>query len=69
MHTNGDLTLFLLALIPNPVFDMASIVGGLSGFPIWRFFVATWAGKTLKAMAFAWAGFYGLQWVVNLFSR
>lgn len=66
MHTNGDLTLFLLALIPNPVFDMASIVGGLSGFPVWRFFLATWLGKTIKAIVFAWGGYYGLSWIARL---
>ncbi len=67
MEINGDLTLFILALIPNPLFDMASMAGGLAGFPLPRFLLATWAGKTLKAIGFAWAGYYGVQWVVDLF--
>ncbi|MBN1260442.1 MAG: VTT domain-containing protein [Anaerolineae bacterium] len=66
MKNHGDLTLFILALIPNPLFDMASIAGGLSGFPVWRFMLATWAGKVLKATAFAWAGFYGIQWILQV---
>jgi len=67
MKMNGDLTLFILALVPNPLFDMASIAGGLAGFPVWRFLLATWAGKTLKAIGVAWGGYYGLQWVLTVF--
>ncbi len=67
MQVNGDLTLFLLSLIPNPLFDMASIAGGLAGFPVRRFLWVTWAGKTLKSMGIAWAGYYGVQWVVDVF--
>jgi len=69
MKANGDLTLFLLALIPNPLFDMASIVGGIDGFPVRRFLLATWAGKTLKAIGIAWAGYYGVQWILGLFGE
>ncbi len=65
MERSGDLTLFLLALIPNPLFDMASIAGGLTGYPLWRFLLVTWVGKTLKLIAFAWAGYYGVQWIQN----
>ncbi|MFP4343371.1 MAG: YqaA family protein [Anaerolineales bacterium] len=67
MHRAGDLVLFVLALVPNPLFDMASIVGGLSGFPLWRFLLATWAGKTLKFVGIAWAGFLGVRWILDLF--
>ncbi len=66
MQKNGMLTLFLLALIPNPVFDLASIAGGLAGFPLRKFLIATWAGKTLKAILVAWAGYYGVAWVLSL---
>lgn len=69
MQANGDLTLFLLALIPNPFFDMASIAGGLAGFPVRRFLLATWAGKTIKAILIAWAGYYGLHWLLNLYGQ
>ncbi len=66
MQQNGLLTLFLLALIPNPFFDLASIAGGLAGFPVRKFLVATWAGKTLKAIIIAWAGYYGVTWILSL---
>jgi len=66
MEQNGLVTLFLLALIPNPFFDLASIAGGLAGFPVRKFLVATWAGKTLKAIIIAWAGYYGVTWMLSL---
>jgi uncharacterized membrane protein YdjX (TVP38/TMEM64 family) len=67
MEVRGGLTLFILALIPNPVFDMASMVGGLAGFPVHRFLLVTWAGKTLKALGFAWAGYFGIRWLMTVF--
>ncbi len=66
MKHYGELTLFLLALIPNPFFDMASIAGGLAGVPLKRFLMITWAGKTIKAIATAWAGYYGITWFQGL---
>ena len=68
MTNYGDLTLFVLALIPNPIFDLASIIGGVAGFPLPRFLLATWLGKTLKAMTFAWAGYYGVSSLAEFFS-
>ncbi len=66
MERNGFLTLFVLSVIPNPFFDMASMAGGLAGFPLHKFLLATWLGKTIKAMAVAWAGYYGIEWVLSL---
>jgi uncharacterized membrane protein YdjX (TVP38/TMEM64 family) len=66
MKRYGEVTLFLLALIPNPFFDMASIAGGLAGIPLKRFLLVTWAGKTIKAIATAWAGYYGITWIQGL---
>jgi membrane protein YqaA with SNARE-associated domain len=52
----GDLTIFLLALIPNPFFDIAGMVAGASKKPLWRFLIWAWLGKTLKMLAFALGG-------------
>lgn len=65
MRRNGFLTLFVLSVIPNPFFDMASMAGGLAGFPLRKFLLATWMGKTIKAMGIAWAGYYGIAWVLR----
>jgi membrane protein YqaA with SNARE-associated domain len=52
----GDLTIFLLALIPNPFFDVAGMVAGALKMPIWRFLIWVWLGKFLKMLAFAYGG-------------
>ncbi len=66
MRKNGELTVFLMGVVPMPLFDLAGIAGGAVGFPVWRFFLATWLGKTIKAVLFAWGGFYGLSWLAGL---
>lgn len=66
MERNGDLTIFILSLFPVPFFDLAAMAGGLVGYPLWRFMLATWAGKTIKACVAAWAGHLGIEWIANL---
>lgn len=56
MLRHGYLTIFILSVIPNPVFDLAGIAAGALHFPVWKFFLACWAGKTVKAIAIAYAG-------------
>jgi len=52
----GDLTVFFLALIPNPFFDIGGIVAGALKMPLWRFLFWCWLGKVLKMIIFAFAG-------------
>ncbi|MCU0519827.1 MAG: VTT domain-containing protein [Anaerolineae bacterium] len=66
MERNGDLTIFLLSVFTVPFFDLAAMAGGFVGYPLWRFMLATWTGKTMKACVFAWAGHLGLAWVAPL---
>jgi uncharacterized membrane protein YdjX (TVP38/TMEM64 family) len=68
MERNGDLTIFVLSLFPVPFFDLAAMAGGLVGYPLWRFMIATWIGKTIKACVAAWAGHMGVAWMANLLS-
>ena len=56
MRKYGDITVFLLALIPNPLFDIAGLVAGALKLPLWRFLLWTLLGKTIKMMAFAFGG-------------
>ena len=66
MERNGDLTIFLLSVFTVPFFDLAAMAGGFVGYPLWRFMLATWSGKTIKACVFAWAGHLGVAWVAPL---
>lgn len=63
MRLHGSVTIFVLSAIPNPVFDLAGIVAGMLRFPVWRFLVACFLGKTVKGIVFAVAGAQSLQWV------
>ena len=56
MDRYGGGVFFVLAAIPNPLFDIAGIAAGVVRFPVWKFLLSAWAGKTLKAILFAGAG-------------
>jgi uncharacterized membrane protein YdjX (TVP38/TMEM64 family) len=66
MQRYGMLTVFVLALLPNPVFDVAGIIAGVLRLGVWRFLLSCAAGKIIKNIGFAVAGYYGiggvLQW-------
>jgi uncharacterized membrane protein YdjX (TVP38/TMEM64 family) len=66
MRRNGDLTIFVLSLFPVPFFDLAAMAGGVVEYPLWRFMLATWLGKSIKAIVAAWAGYYGISWIAGL---
>lgn len=66
MRRNGDLTIFVLSLFPVPFFDLAAMAGGIVGYPLWRFMLATWVGKTIKGVLAAWMGACGIPWFTDL---
>ncbi len=57
----GTVMLFVVSIIPNPFFDIVGIVAGGVNYPIRRFLIIVWAGKTIKGMAVAYACFYGVK--------
>ncbi len=63
MQRRGHLTLFLLALIPNPLFDVAGMIAGVLRFPVLEFFAVTWAGKVLKFWGLAFLGAQSATWL------
>ena len=67
MQRYGPLTIFVLAVIPNPVFDVAGMAAGALRFPLWKFLVSCTAGKIVKNIAFALAGYYGIESLIRLF--
>lgn len=52
----GLWVIFVLAIIPNPLFDVAGIVAGALKVPVWQFLLTCWAGKTIKMVIFALGG-------------
>lgn len=66
MQRRGGITVFVLSLVPNPFFDLAGIAAGTLRYPIWRFLLACWMGKTIKTTVVAWAGSQSLALVEQL---
>ncbi len=69
MRRYGALTIFVLALIPNPVFDVAGIVAGALRMPWWLYLISAGAGKILKNIALAYAAASGTDWLLQLYGR
>jgi len=66
MRRYGSLTIFVLSVIPNPIFDLAGIAAGMLHFPLWRFLLICFLGKTIKGIALAFAGAQSLEWIEKL---
>ena len=49
MTKSGFLTIFILAAIPNPLFDLAGIFAGATSYPVKKFLLATFLGKSIKS--------------------
>lgn len=56
LRRNGFLTIFFLSLIPNPLFDLAGLTAGTLKFPLPRFVLACFLGKSIKFSLIALAG-------------
>lgn len=63
MRRRGSIVIFVLSFVPNPLFDIAGATAGVLRYPIWKFLLACFAGKTLRytlVAAFGW--FVGISW-------
>ncbi len=67
MRRHGMIGIFLLALIPNPVFDVAGAISGALKMPLWQFWVSAGAGKVIRYTIGAYA--CGLPWLLEYFNR
>lgn len=62
----GSLLLFVLAAVLNPFFYPAALTAGALRFGIRRYFFICWAGKTIKGMTVAFAGYWGLRGLLRM---
>jgi membrane protein YqaA with SNARE-associated domain len=60
----GMLTIFVLSIVPL-VFDLAGIAAGVLRFPLWKFFIACWLGRTILYLVIAWGGAMGWEALLN----
>lgn len=56
MEKYGLWTLFVLAVIPNPAFDLAGIVAGATKVPVYKYFLIVWMGKFIKFVSISYLG-------------
>jgi membrane protein DedA with SNARE-associated domain len=52
----GLWVVFVLSVIPNPLFDLAGIAAGAVKIPVLQFLLVCWLGKTVKTTLFALGG-------------
>ncbi len=67
LEKHAFLTLFILSAIPNPLFDLAGMAAGVLHYPVYKFLIACWLGKTLKALTVAFIGSISLGAVQQIF--
>jgi len=53
----GLWVIFILAAIPNPLFDIAGIVSGAGKVPVWKYLLVVFSGKLIKFLILAYTGF------------
>jgi membrane protein YqaA with SNARE-associated domain len=63
MTKYGPWTILILAIIPNPIFDLAGIVAGMLKMPVWKFLLFCMIGKIIKMLLFAYAGSLSIPWL------
>lgn len=64
MKQYGNLTILIMAIIPNPLFDLTGMAAGMLKLPLTRFLFWCSIGKIIKMLAFAYSG----ATIVNFFS-
>ncbi len=65
MKRRGSLVLFGFSAVPNPLTDVAGIAAGALRYPVWKFLLILFLGKTVKGMIVALAGYWTLRLVLE----
>jgi len=65
MRRYGDLTILVLAIVPNPFFDLAGMAAGAMRMPFARFMLWCLIGKVIKMIVVAYTGAYSIGWLTN----
>lgn len=61
MRRRGSVVLFFFAAIPNPFFDLAGAAAGVLRYPLWKYLMILFLGKTAKGLMVAFAGYWTLR--------
>jgi membrane protein DedA with SNARE-associated domain len=65
VERHGSKAIFFVSAVLSPIFYPFAVCLGMLRFGWVRFFFATWAGRTVKSMALAYLGYFGLKAVLH----
>jgi len=66
MERRGSWTLFVLSAVLNPFFYPAALAAGALRFGLRRYFLICLAGKLIKGITVAYAGYWGLRGLLRI---
>jgi membrane protein YqaA with SNARE-associated domain len=69
MSRRGSIVIFILAFVPNPLFDLAGVAAGILRYPVWKFLFFCFLGKVPRSILVALAGSWALDWVLKFLER
>ena len=69
MERRGTIILFLVSVIPNPIFDVVGVAAGGLRYPVPRFMAVVWVGKSLKSLAVAYSCAFAIDPVIRIFNN
>jgi len=69
MRRRGSVVIFVLAFVPNPIFDLAGAAAGILKYPVWKFLFFCFLGKTPRSILVAFAGAWALEGVLKFLQR
>ena len=67
MKRFGGWAVFVFAAAPVPILDVAGMVSGALGYPLWKFLLIGWVGKSIKYVILVLAGAWGWETLLDLF--
>ena len=62
----GAIVLFVLSVIPNPIFDLIGLAAGGIRYPLKKFLITIFIGKSIKSGGIAYACYFGVSAIQNL---
>jgi membrane protein DedA with SNARE-associated domain len=65
IERHGSKAIFFVSAVLSPIFYPFAVFLGMLHFGWVRFFLATWAGRTVKSMVLAYLGYFGLKAVLQ----
>jgi len=65
IRRRGEIAVFLMSAILNPLFYPFTAIAGMLRFGLVKFFFLCWAGKSVKNIAIAYLGYFGLRSILR----